>query len=253
MIKICCETIKIMTFSAISFQNVKFFKQTVKILLIKTTLEDYKKMSILSKKLKGRLIELGIKQGDLARMMSISEPTVSSWVNSSRCPDYMQIARMETLLKLPMGYLIHENLSDREELSSSAQYVQIPLMDSTEVDFWSQTKKFDINHFGEKIMILLDSRTQSDDLASYKMPDASMQCDGTLNVEKGDILLLSKADPIKHGSLVMIKYGEEFLIRQLDENQQAFFSQDASYPKISSGKAKVVAKVIKIYHEKVCP
>lgn len=196
-----------------------------------------------------------MKQIELAQKMGVSEPTISSWINDNRCPDYQQIAKMEQLLSLPMGYLIHDTPPLDNASLIDIRYAHVPILGHEELLLWKMGSSV-LNKLGGKMMIMIEEGKNLADFASYKMPDDSMKSEGGLNLQKGDLVLLNRAESPYHGSLNLIKFQGNFFIRQyhsVDGLCGEYKATDPSYPPIPSSKADFVAKVSKIFHEIECP
>lgn len=53
-----------------------------------------------SNKLKGRMVELGITQKDMAKYLGIATPTVSQKINNIRSMDLVEAEKIATMLKI---------------------------------------------------------------------------------------------------------------------------------------------------------
>ena len=181
-------------------------------------------MDSVSKRIKLRLNELGMKQADLAKKDVANKSTISMWLNGNSIPSNERLVKLANALKVSTTWLLsgeEDNLNTSEHISSNTEKTVsfAPLL------FWSQLNKginmnkLQLSGDEKQFPLVPNASKESFYLEVQGISNAPYYQDG----EKICIDPSFALEDIETGEMVVVSFGDAAVFRALLKSESKMY------------------------------
>lgn len=197
----------------------------------------------LGKRIKMARVKSGLTQGDLAKKLGISYPTLNKYERGHRVPDAAFLSRMAKFLGCDPGWLLtgESGKLAGESVPDAISVIQIPVISKVPDDF--------PEHVSEEIAEYISLPDIPRGAYSIIVKGESM----SPAIRDGDYVIFMPDKDIGNGDIAVVKdeWGDTILRRYRRKNRKVFLiSDNPDYPAIQPDKGcKIVGKVIAVWRK----